>query len=105
SLGPEAHKVKVVYHKDKGAYSLQFEKSKEYIGYEGEPEMNKKLIDSDKPRYFKLQPHEYQHGKYVIVPVENKAFHVGLAMERIFPPWVALSSLPEKQAWAFEKAD
>ncbi|CAE6461104.1 unnamed protein product [Rhizoctonia solani] len=103
SLGPDAHKVKVTYNKDKGAYTLQFEKSKLYITYEQEPRVNNKLIPGDKPRYFQIKPHDYDEDKYVIIVAEDKKFHVGLAMERIYPPWVAMTNFPEKQAWAFRK--
>ncbi|CAE6498880.1 unnamed protein product [Rhizoctonia solani] len=103
SLGPDAHKVKVVYNKDKGAYTLQFEKSELYITFEGKPMINNKLTPGDKPRYFQIKPHQYEEDKYIIIVAEDKKFHIGLAMERIFPPWVAMNDFPEKQAWLFRK--
>ncbi|KAF8688603.1 hypothetical protein RHS03_09616, partial [Rhizoctonia solani] len=119
SLGPDAHKVKVVYNKDKGAYTLQFEKSELYITFEGKPMINNKLTPGDKPRYFQIKPHQYEEDKYMyvsgmprqnlslhadsIIVAEDKKFHIGLAMERIFPPWVAMNDFPEKQAWLFRK--
>ncbi|CAE6411133.1 unnamed protein product [Rhizoctonia solani] len=103
SLGPDAHKVKVTYNKEKGAYTLQFEKSKLYVTFEDEPRVNNKLLPGNKPRYFRIEPHEYDEGKYVIVVAEAKIFHIGLSMERISPPWVAMTNFPEKQSWAFRK--
>ncbi|KAG9082631.1 hypothetical protein FS749_006704 [Ceratobasidium sp. UAMH 11750] len=102
SLGPHAHKIKVVYKHEKGAYTLQFEHSKEYLTWDGVPSQNNKLLTGDKPRYFKITQHHYETDKFVISTAEDKFFHVGVALERIFPPWVALSNFPEKQAWAFE---
>ncbi|KAG8738655.1 hypothetical protein FRC11_001214, partial [Ceratobasidium sp. 423] len=87
SLGPDAHKVKVTHNKEKGAYSLQFEKSKLYITFDGLPKINNKLIPGHKPRYFRIEPHDYDEGKYVIIVAEAKQFHIGLSMDQIVPPW------------------
>ncbi|KDN47617.1 hypothetical protein RSAG8_03407, partial [Rhizoctonia solani AG-8 WAC10335] len=70
SLGPDAHKVKVTYNKEKGAYTLQFEKSKLYITFEDEPRVNNKLLPGNKPRYFRIEPHDYDEGNYVIIVSE-----------------------------------
>ncbi|CAE6445587.1 unnamed protein product [Rhizoctonia solani] len=103
SLGSDADKIRVVFNQDRGAYSLQFEKSKKYITFGGEPSMNNKLLTGDKPRYFKIEQHPYGPGQYAIKAAENKNFHLGLAMERVFPPWVAMTSLPEQQQWEFKE--
>ncbi|KAG8707089.1 hypothetical protein FRC09_002033 [Ceratobasidium sp. 395] len=103
TLGPDADKILVKHNDDKGAYSLQFEKSKKYLTYLNDPSMNNKLVDGDKPRYFKIAKHPYYPDQYVICAAEDKNYHVGMAMERIFPPWVALSALPETQPWSFKK--
>ncbi|CAE6431298.1 unnamed protein product [Rhizoctonia solani] len=103
SLGPDAHKVKVTYHKDKGAYSLQFEKSELYLTFDGMPTINNKLIPGHKPRYFRIEPHDYDEDKHTIIVDEDKHFHIGLAMERVFPPFVAMNNLSAKQSWAFRK--
>ncbi|KAG8708610.1 hypothetical protein FRC09_001141 [Ceratobasidium sp. 395] len=104
ALGQDADKIKVNYNGDKGAYSLQFEKSKKYLSYTDVPAMNNKLIDGDKPRYFKITKHDYYPDQFVITAAEDKNYHVGMALERIYPPWVALSSFPEKQPWSFKGA-
>jgi len=104
SLGPDAHKIKVVYNSDKGGYAFQFANSGKYLTWINEPSMNNKLVTGDKPRYFRITPHEYEKDKYTISIVEAKEYHLGPALERIYPPWVALLAFPERQAWAFNKA-
>ncbi|CAE6498810.1 unnamed protein product [Rhizoctonia solani] len=104
NLGKDANKIKLQYKEDKGAYSLQFEKSGKYLTFEGPPSINNKLLDGDKPRYFKIEAHPYAQGQYAIKVAEDKKFHIGLAMERIFPPWVAMNSFPEVQSWVIKKA-
>ncbi|KAG8685088.1 hypothetical protein FRC11_011147 [Ceratobasidium sp. 423] len=104
SLGKDADKIKIKYNHDQGAYSLQFEKSGKYLTFEGMPRMNNKLLDGDKPRYFKIDQHPYGPDQYAIKVAENKFFHVGLAMERVYPPWIAMTNLPEVQQWEIKKA-
>ncbi|CUA73470.1 hypothetical protein RSOLAG22IIIB_10829 [Rhizoctonia solani] len=104
SLGKDADRVKIAYSEERGAYSIQFEKSGKYVAYNGAPTMNNKLLDGDKPCYFKIEKHEYSPEQYAIKVAENKTFHVGLAMERVYPPWVAMTSLPEVQQWEIKKA-
>ncbi|QRW10446.1 hypothetical protein RhiLY_09445 [Ceratobasidium sp. AG-Ba] len=103
SLGADADKIAVKFNVEKG-YTFQFTKSKKYITFDGPPSINNKLLDGDKPRYFKIEQHPYQLDCYAIKVAEDKNFHLGLAMERIFPPWIAMSNFPEKQPWKFEKA-
>ncbi|CAE6411121.1 hypothetical protein ACGC1H_006416 [Rhizoctonia solani] len=103
SLGKDADKIRIKYSHDKGAYSFQFEKSQKYLTFEGMPSMNNKLLDGDKPRYFKIEEHPYHPDMHAIKIAENKNFHVGLAMERILPPWIAMSNLPEIQQWEIKK--
>lgn len=82
SLGPDAHKVswliwstgaiiivlalqiKIAYKSDKGGYALQFVKSGKYLTWNDEPSMNNKLVTGDKPRYFRITPHDYERDKY-----------------------------------------
>ncbi|KAJ1301167.1 hypothetical protein OPQ81_003578 [Rhizoctonia solani] len=99
ALGEDADKIRVNYNQDKGAYSLQFEKSKKYLSFLGEPSMNNKLVPDDKPRYFKIERHPYYPDMHVVKIAEDKSFHVGMALERIFPPWIAMTKLPEMQPW------
>ncbi|KAG8738962.1 hypothetical protein FRC12_016470 [Ceratobasidium sp. 428] len=101
-LGEDADKIQVAYKHEKGAYSFRFEKSKKYLTWEGDLRMNTKLIDGDKPRYFRITKHDFQEDGFTIIAAEDKQYHVGLALERIFPPWVALSNFPEKQPWLFK---
>ncbi|KEP47090.1 hypothetical protein V565_168650 [Rhizoctonia solani 123E] len=96
SLGKDADKAH-------SAYSFQFEKSEKYLTFEGMPSMNNKLLDGDKPRYFKIEEHPYHPDMHAIKIAENKSFHVGLAMEHILPPWIAMSSLPDMQQWKIKK--
>ncbi|KAG8708609.1 hypothetical protein FRC09_001140 [Ceratobasidium sp. 395] len=104
TLGPDAHKIKAYYKDDKGAYSLQFEKSGKYLTWADETlHMNTKLVVGDKPRYFKIAKHQFEEDKFSISAADDKQYHVGLALERIYPPWVALLNFPEKQPWAFNK--
>ncbi|CAE6484085.1 unnamed protein product [Rhizoctonia solani] len=105
SLGKDADKIRIKYNHDQGAYSLQFEKSGKYLTFDGLPAMNNKLLDGDKPRYFKIEQHPYSPDQYAIKVAENRAFHIGLAMERVFPPWIAMTSLPEMQQWEIKKAE
>ncbi|QRV96126.1 hypothetical protein RhiJN_24144 [Ceratobasidium sp. AG-Ba] len=100
-LGPDAHKIIVKYIAERGGYYLQFEKSKKYITFDGEPSMNNKLLDGDKPRYFKITAHEYYPDLFVIAVAENKEYHLGMALERIFPPWVAMQNMEAAQPWHF----
>ncbi|CAE6426308.1 unnamed protein product [Rhizoctonia solani] len=104
SLGKDADKIKIKYNQDKGAYSLQFEKSGKYLTFEGSPSINNKLLDGDKPRYFKIAQHPYASDQYVIKVAEDPTYHIGIAMERIFPPWIAMTNLPEMQQWEINKA-
>ncbi|KAF8600445.1 hypothetical protein BDV93DRAFT_525452 [Ceratobasidium sp. AG-I] len=103
SLGPDAHKINIVYNSSQGAYAFKFAASGKCLTFLGEPGMNNKLVTGDKPRYFKISKHEYEQDKYTISVAEGKEFHIGMALERIFPPWVAMLSFPEKQAWSFKK--
>ncbi|KAL8243843.1 hypothetical protein R6Q59_010101 [Mikania micrantha] len=102
SFGPDAYKIRV-RKESGGVYSLQFTASKKFITYNSDAGMNNKLVDGDKPKLFKIQKHEYYPDTWVITAAENQTYHVGLALERIYPPWVALSSFPERQAWSFVK--
>ncbi|KAG9086942.1 hypothetical protein FS749_003269 [Ceratobasidium sp. UAMH 11750] len=102
SLGPDADKISAVYKAERGGYALQFEKSKKYLTWVEALRMNTKLVAGDKPRHFQITRHDYQEDMFVISVVEDKQYHVGLALERIVPPWIALSNFPEKQAWAFK---
>ncbi|CEL62831.1 hypothetical protein RSOLAG1IB_12581 [Rhizoctonia solani AG-1 IB] len=104
SLGKDADKIRIKFNGDRGGYSLQFEKSGKYFTFEGSPFPNNKLLDGDKPRYFKIQKHEFYPDMYAINLSEDKNFHIAMAMERIYPPWVAMNSFPEMQPWKFEKA-
>ncbi|QRV81690.1 hypothetical protein RhiJN_09705 [Ceratobasidium sp. AG-Ba] len=99
SLGRDAHKIIVKYNLDRGAYSLQFEKSKSYLTFDGVPSNNNKLLPGDKPRYFTITPHEYEKDKFVIGIKENKEDHLGMARELIYPPWVAMNNMQVAQAW------
>ncbi|QRV96125.1 hypothetical protein RhiJN_24143 [Ceratobasidium sp. AG-Ba] len=99
NLGPDAHKVVVKYNMDKNAYSFQFEKSKKFITYGNEPSMNNKLVLGDKPRYFTIRPHEYETDQFVIGVAEKKEYNVAMALERIYPPWVAMSNFSPPQPW------
>ncbi|CCO36410.1 hypothetical protein RSOLAG1IB_11654 [Rhizoctonia solani AG-1 IB] len=103
SLGPDADKILVRFNPDRGAYSLQFEKSKKYLTFEREPFPNNKLLDGDKPRYFKIEQHPYAPDQYMILVAEQSNYNIGPAMERIFPPWVAMGSSPQAQQWEFKK--
>ncbi|EUC61421.1 transmembrane protein, putative [Rhizoctonia solani AG-3 Rhs1AP] len=98
ALGKDADKIIIQYNHDRGAFSLQFENSKKYITFDGIPSVNNKLKDGEKPRYFKIERHEFASDKYAICVAENKHFHVGMAMERVFPPWIAMSGLPRGAA-------
>ncbi|CAE6411109.1 hypothetical protein ACGC1H_006415 [Rhizoctonia solani] len=104
ALGDKSDRIRIQYNHDRGAFSLQFEKSKKFMSFEGMPSMNNKLLDADKPRYFKIERHEYAPEQYAIYVAEHKAFHIGLAMERVYPPWIAMTSLPEVQQWEIKKA-
>ncbi|CAE6461115.1 unnamed protein product [Rhizoctonia solani] len=104
ALGKNADKIKVTYNSERGAYSLQFEKSKKYLTFEREPSRNNKLVDGDKPRYFKIDKHSYYADHYAIYVAEDRQFHLGMAMERIYPPWVAMQNFPDIQPWKFDKA-
>ncbi|KAF8752394.1 hypothetical protein RhiXN_11052 [Rhizoctonia solani] len=103
AIDEDAHKIVVKWNEERGGYSLQFKKSGKYLAFEGPPGINNKLLDGDKPRYFKITEHVYDSEKYAITVSEDTKYHIGLAMERIFPPWVAMSSFPEVQAWDIKK--
>ncbi|KAG8751316.1 hypothetical protein FRC12_012509 [Ceratobasidium sp. 428] len=103
-LGEDADKINVLYKPEKGCYIFQFAKSKKYLTWEGDLKTNTKLIDGDKPSCFKITKHNYEEDKFTISAAEDKQYHVGPALERIYPPWVAMLNFPEKQAWAFKKA-
>ncbi|KAG9120730.1 hypothetical protein FRC07_003651 [Ceratobasidium sp. 392] len=104
ALGDDADKINVAYKPEKGAYSLQFAKSGKYLTWLDEPRMNNKLVTGDKPRYFKIAKHEYYEDLFIISVAEDKQYHLAMALERIFPPWVALNNYPDKQPWGFKKA-
>ncbi|KAF8600780.1 hypothetical protein BDV93DRAFT_510631 [Ceratobasidium sp. AG-I] len=105
ALGEDADKIAIKYNADRGAYSLKFTKSGKFLTHADEPlHPNIKMVDGDKPAYFKITPHEYEKDKFCISHADNREYHVGLAMERIFPPWVALSNFPERQPWTIKKA-
>ncbi|CUA77382.1 hypothetical protein RSOLAG22IIIB_12716 [Rhizoctonia solani] len=101
SLGKDADRIKIKYSEDQGAYSLQFEKSGKYLTFEGLPALSNKLLDGDKPRYFKNEQQPYGPDKYAnsvanslltvglcsIKVAENKFFRIVLAMERVIPLW------------------
>ncbi|KDN47618.1 hypothetical protein RSAG8_03408, partial [Rhizoctonia solani AG-8 WAC10335] len=58
-------------------------------------------MDSHKARYFKIEQHPY--GQWAIKIAENLYYHVGIATERIIPPWVAMTSHDEVQQWEIKK--
>ncbi|QRW10444.1 hypothetical protein RhiLY_09443 [Ceratobasidium sp. AG-Ba] len=103
TLGPDADKIELTFNIDKGGYSLKFKKSQKYLTFDGPPSINNKLLDGDKPRYFKIEQHSYDSDRYAIYVAEDKKFHLGLAMERIFPPWVAMNNFPEVQPWEIKR--
>ncbi|KAB5591456.1 hypothetical protein CTheo_5101 [Ceratobasidium theobromae] len=104
-LGKDADKIEVKYNDSHGAYSFKFKASKKYITFNGQPSMNNKLLTGDKPRYFKIAQHEQYPEQYVIYVAENIHYHLAIALERIYPPWVAMELTPEKQPWDFKKHD
>lgn len=104
SLGPDASKISVKYVTGKG-YTFLFPNPGTYVSYDGEPRMNNKLMPTTTTRYFNIEKHEYDEGKFVILVADNKDFSVAPALERIYPPWVAMVAFPEKQPWVFDRLD
>ncbi|QRW10447.1 hypothetical protein RhiLY_09446 [Ceratobasidium sp. AG-Ba] len=64
--------------------------------------MNNNLLTGNKPRYFHIEQHPYYGDMFVIRLVENKDYSLAMALERIFPPWVAMNNFPDTQAWDFK---
>ncbi|QRW10450.1 hypothetical protein RhiLY_09449 [Ceratobasidium sp. AG-Ba] len=98
----DAHKIEVQYKAERNGYVFRFEKSQKFLTWEDVPSKNTKLVPGDKPRYFTIKPHSDEKDFFAIGIVESKEFHVGMAKERIFPAWVALSDSDAVQPWRFE---
>ncbi|KAG8708608.1 hypothetical protein FRC09_001139 [Ceratobasidium sp. 395] len=101
--GPDAHKIKIVYHTSKGAYALIFRLTDKYLRFDDSPSEAKKLVDGDEPRFFKIAKHEYYPNQYVMTVLEDRQLHIGVSSEQVNPPEIALREYPEKQPWVFKR--
>ncbi|KAK4690516.1 hypothetical protein P7C71_g6292, partial [Lecanoromycetidae sp. Uapishka_2] len=76
TLGPDVHKIDVSYDSSKG-YSFKFSTSGKFVTYNGDVQMNNKLIRSDTPRYYIVEQDDVDTGAFTFVlrhfPVLDRA--------------------------------
>ncbi|WP_131766792.1 RICIN domain-containing protein [Candidatus Protofrankia californiensis] len=93
---------------DNGSYTIRNLTSGTYLGFEGDPYVNKPIAGYPDPREWSLYPSPEASAFHIVVPggpVDGEELAVDFSLLRIFPPRSALRPLDAGipgQAWTFQ---
>ncbi|MCW2870118.1 RICIN domain-containing protein [Actinacidiphila oryziradicis] len=94
-----------------GNYTIRNLESGTYLGFDGDPEVNKPVGGYAERREWALYQSSAPHTFHLVVPggpIDGEELAADLSMLRIFPPRIALRPLDvgdKRQAWTFELVD